>query len=60
MYTPITFSGTNSCVKRPSAKVLRFPAKASIRSTASSRVSRKGSTASGTAPLGICELIERV
>src|SRR5699024_8847149 len=32
----------------------------SMRSIASSRVSWNGSTASGTAPLGICELIDRV
>ena len=60
MYTPITLSGTNSALKRGWAKALRLSANASIRSIASSRVRWKGSTASGTAPLGICELIERV
>src|SRR5699024_7019320 len=60
MYTPITFSGTYSCLNRLWAKARRFWVKRSMRSIASSRVSWNGSTASGTAPLGICELIDRV
>src|SRR5690606_18676867 len=57
-YTPMTFSGANSLRKRGWAKARRFLTNPRIRSTASSLRRRKGSTMSGTAPLGICWLTE--
>src|SRR5699024_9982906 len=60
MYTPMTLSGTNSFLKRPRAKVRRLPTNSLIRSIAWSRVSWNGRIASGTAPLGIWVLTDRV